>query len=72
MIRLFPSCGFSGTAVRILEQIGVPFEVVDVLANDRYVVVVVVRVVVVAAVVVVVGVEEERSGKVLMLLFLSQ
>jgi glutaredoxin len=33
--RLFPSCGFSNTAVRILDGLNVPYETVDVLADER-------------------------------------
>lgn len=33
--RLFPSCGFSNTAVRILDQLQVEYATVDVLADDR-------------------------------------
>jgi glutaredoxin len=33
--RLFPSCGFSNTAVRILSDLRVEFETVDVLADER-------------------------------------
>ncbi|GIW72172.1 MAG: hypothetical protein KatS3mg102_1714 [Planctomycetota bacterium] len=31
--RLFPRCGFSARALAVLEQLGVPFETVDVLAD---------------------------------------
>ena len=30
-----PQCGYSGTLVNILQSLSVPFETVDVLANDR-------------------------------------
>lgn len=33
--KLFPSCGFSNTAVRILDEMRVPYETVDVLADER-------------------------------------
>ncbi|CAM9702830.1 unnamed protein product [Ascophyllum nodosum] len=33
--RLMPQCGYSGTLVNILQSLSVPFETVDVLANDR-------------------------------------
>ncbi|TFJ82799.1 hypothetical protein NSK_005875 [Nannochloropsis salina CCMP1776] len=33
--RLFPSCGFSNTAIRILDQLNVEYETVDVLADER-------------------------------------
>jgi len=33
--KLFPQCGFSNTAVRILDAIGTDFETCDVLENDR-------------------------------------
>ena len=32
---LFPQCGFSSRAVAILEHLGVPFEAVDVLADQE-------------------------------------
>jgi monothiol glutaredoxin len=31
----FPQCGFSNTVVQILSSAGVPFETVDVLADER-------------------------------------
>lgn len=34
-VRLFPSCGFSNTAVSILNNMRVPYETVDVLADER-------------------------------------
>ncbi|CAM9246704.1 unnamed protein product [Phaeothamnion confervicola] len=33
--RLMPQCGFSGTLVRILDQLSIQYETVDVLADDR-------------------------------------
>mmetsp|Transcript_5078 Transcript_5078/g.8172 ORF Transcript_5078/g.8172 Transcript_5078/m.8172 type:complete len:174 (-) Transcript_5078:499-1020(-) len=33
--QLMPSCGFSGTVVRILESLNAPFESIDVMQNDR-------------------------------------
>ena len=33
--KIFPQCGFSNTAVRILDAIGQPFETVNVLDDDR-------------------------------------
>lgn len=30
-----PQCGYSGTMVNILQSLSVPFETVDVLADDR-------------------------------------
>ncbi|KAG5178707.1 thioredoxin-like protein [Tribonema minus] len=33
--RMFPQCGYSGTVVQILNQLGVPYETVDVMADDR-------------------------------------
>ena len=33
--KLFPQCGFSNTAVRILDDVGQPFETVNVLDDDR-------------------------------------
>lgn len=33
--RLLPQCGFSATTVRVLEQLGVPFETVDILADPE-------------------------------------
>jgi monothiol glutaredoxin len=32
--KQFPQCGFSATAAKILEQLGVPFKDVDVLADQ--------------------------------------
>jgi len=32
--KLFPQCGFSNTAVQILNSYGIPFETVDVLADE--------------------------------------
>ena len=32
---LFPQCGFSSTAIQILERLGVEFETVDVLADPE-------------------------------------
>eukprot|EP00903_Cladosiphon_okamuranus_P010161 g9621.t1 len=33
--RLMPQCGYSGTLVNILQSLSVPFETVDVLADER-------------------------------------
>ncbi|CAM9466263.1 unnamed protein product [Pylaiella littoralis] len=33
--RLMPQCGYSGTVVNILQSLSVPFETVDVMADDR-------------------------------------
>ncbi|MGH7813673.1 MAG: Grx4 family monothiol glutaredoxin [Candidatus Binataceae bacterium] len=33
--RSFPQCGFSAATVQIFEQLGVPFETADVLADDE-------------------------------------
>lgn len=33
--RIMPQCGYSGTVVNILQSLSVPFETVDVLADDR-------------------------------------
>lgn len=33
--KLFPQCGFSNTAVQILNAFGIPFETVDVLADEN-------------------------------------
>lgn len=33
--RMFPQCGFSNTVVQILNTMAVPYETVDVLADDR-------------------------------------
>jgi monothiol glutaredoxin len=33
--KLFPQCGFSNTACRILDQFNVPYETVDVLADEK-------------------------------------
>jgi len=33
--KLFPQCGFSNTACRILDSINVPYETVNVLDDDR-------------------------------------
>lgn len=30
-----PQCGYSGTVVNILQSLSVPFETVDVMADDR-------------------------------------
>lgn len=30
-----PQCGYSGTMVNILQSLSVPFETIDVLADDR-------------------------------------
>jgi monothiol glutaredoxin len=32
--KLFPQCGFSNTAVQILNSFGIPFETVDVLSDE--------------------------------------
>jgi monothiol glutaredoxin len=32
--KIFPQCGFSNTACRILDAIGAPYETVDVLQDD--------------------------------------
>jgi monothiol glutaredoxin len=32
---LFPQCGFSGRSIAILDQLGVPFETVDVLQDQE-------------------------------------
>jgi glutaredoxin-related protein len=33
--RLMPSCGYSGTMIQILNQLGVPYETRDVLTDER-------------------------------------
>jgi len=33
--RTFPMCGFSAATVQIFEELGVPFETVDVLADEE-------------------------------------
>jgi monothiol glutaredoxin len=33
--RIFPQCGFSAATVKVFEQLGVPFETVDVLADPE-------------------------------------
>jgi len=33
--KLFPQCGFSNTAVRILDALGTPFETINVLDSDK-------------------------------------
>ena len=33
--KLFPQCGFSNTVVQILNSLNVPYETVDILANEQ-------------------------------------